>query len=283
MAFQERRRIDPRSPVHAFEVRNLIFPAHWHEEAEIMIVLEGSVDFTMDSELHSVGEGEAALASPGTIHAYQGQDSRCLVFIFPQRISVPEGSMDSRSLPLRSHHIRREHPGSSALAHIADLGLHAIDPVRREHQGKAAVLAALTNLYLGLFGQEASGHPESAVSVQSPESGSSAAFKIRKALGYLEQHFTQPVHLEEVAGAAGLSSCHFSRQFHRHTGIGFTSWLTLRRLAEAERLLSDSDFSILDIADESGFGGMRALDRAFRSRRGMSPREYRATLGINRR
>lgn len=283
MAFQERRRIDPRSPVHAFEVRNLIFPAHWHEEAEIMIVLEGSVDFTMDRELHSVGEGEAALASPGTIHAYQGQDSRCLVFIFPQRVAVTGVPLDTGIDPLRSHVIRQDHPGHSMLRGIVELGLFAIDPARRGSPGKAAMLAALTNLYLGIFGVESAGQPESAVPARGTGKGSVTDAKIRKALGYMEQHFARPVSLEEVASATGLSSWHFSRQFHRYTGIGFTSWLTLRRLAEAERLLSDSDFSILDIADESGFGGMRALDRAFQARRGMSPREYRATLGINRR
>lgn len=273
-----------------------------------MIVLQGSVDFTMDRELHSVGEGEAALASPGTIHAYQGQDSRCLVFIFPQRVAVTGVPLDTGIAPLRSHVIRQDHPGHSMLRGIVELGLFAIDPARRGSPGKAAMLAALTNLYLGIFGVESAGQasavqtsvaqasvthesarpgkpgqPESAVPARGTGKGSVTDAKIRKALGYMEQHFARPVSLEEVASATGLSSWHFSRQFHRYTGIGFTSWLTLRRLAEAERLLSDSDFSILDIADESGFGGMRALDRAFRSRRGMSPREYRATLGINRR
>jgi AraC-like DNA-binding protein len=57
--------------------------------------------------------------------------------------------------------------------------------------------------------------------------------------------------------------------------INFCSYINILRVNEACSLLQQSDKSIIEIAEESGFSSLRTFNRAFLRHVGISPREYR--------
>jgi AraC family transcriptional regulator len=103
---------------------------------------------------------------------------------------------------------------------------------------------------------------------------------IGKALWYIESHSAQPVTLDEVAEASGLSRFHLSRTFTAVVGRSIAAYLRGRRLTEAARELANGAPDILSVALEAGYGSHEAFTRAFRDQFGTTPEEVRARRTI---
>lgn len=104
--------------------------------------------------------------------------------------------------------------------------------------------------------------------------------EIRRAREYIDHHFRdRRLGLPAVAAAAGLSPAHFSHLFHRETGTTLSRHIQSRRLAEAKRLLAETECSITDICYASGFGTLTHFNRLFRQSEHCSPRQYRQGNG----
>jgi AraC-like DNA-binding protein len=65
------------------------------------------------------------------------------------------------------------------------------------------------------------------------------------------------------------------RYFRDTMGTSFIDYLKDYRLAMAARLLSASDASILEIAEDVGFESLSYFNRAFKKRYGMTPTQFR--------
>lgn len=90
----------------------------------------------------------------------------------------------------------------------------------------------------------------------------------------------QPVSLDEVATAFGLSVRTLTRRFRDETGLTLGTWLVQARVERAKELLETTDAGIDRVADLSGFGTAAALRKHFRDRVGLSPQQYRARFSV---
>ncbi len=84
--------------------------------------------------------------------------------------------------------------------------------------------------------------------------------------------------IPELARDSGYSTDHFIRIFRRHKGITPNEYIIRTRLHEADSLLLFSDHSIARIAEILGYPDEFAFSHQFKSRRGLSPRNYRSAL-----
>ncbi len=90
----------------------------------------------------------------------------------------------------------------------------------------------------------------------------------------MEAHFT----LTDAASIAGLEQKYFSRFFKEKTGIGFSLWLNVVRTHEAEKILSDSNVPITDVAAAVGYRDLRTFQRNFKKLIGVTPFQYRRRI-----
>ena len=84
--------------------------------------------------------------------------------------------------------------------------------------------------------------------------------------------------LHEIAGACGLSVSHFSRAFHKSTGLAPHAWLLQARVESAKAMLRSGDASLSAIARACGFADQSHFARVFTSRVGLSPGAWRKVL-----
>lgn len=94
---------------------------------------------------------------------------------------------------------------------------------------------------------------------------------------YLENHFTEPVSLTELAKNSGCSVTYLTRTFKLGTGKTVHSYLTEYRLHEAQRLLS-LDASVTEACFNSGFTDCSAFIRTFRKYLGTTPAKYKKDI-----
>src|SRR3954454_8215051 len=88
--------------------------------------------------------------------------------------------------------------------------------------------------------------------------------------------YFEPLDVDDMAGAAGLSRAHFSREFRRAFGESPHGYLLTRRLERAAALLRNTDHSVADICLSVGLRSVGSFTSSFTRTYGMSPTAYRA-------
>jgi AraC-like DNA-binding protein len=81
--------------------------------------------------------------------------------------------------------------------------------------------------------------------------------------------------VDDLAGAAGLSRAHFSREFRRAFGESPHAYLLTRRLERAAALLRATDRSVADICFSVGLQSVGSFTTSFTRTFGRSPTAYR--------
>lgn len=98
---------------------------------------------------------------------------------------------------------------------------------------------------------------------------------IKKAIGYIYEHFNTPLTLEETAESVHLHPSYFSSLFKQSTGSSFKEYLNMVRIEESKRLLSNTDFSIIDVAVAVGFDDQSYFSKVFKKYTGLTPKQFR--------
>ena len=98
---------------------------------------------------------------------------------------------------------------------------------------------------------------------------------VRNAQAYVEEHYMEPITLEEIAKHVGLNETYLSSVFKKQTGKSLIDFLTHVRVQHAKELLINHHKSINEIAEEVGFNDAKYFTKRFKKFTGVSPNEYR--------
>jgi AraC-like DNA-binding protein len=93
-----------------------------------------------------------------------------------------------------------------------------------------------------------------------------------------DARYAQPLDVDDMAGAAGLSRAHFSREFRRTFGESPHGYLLTRRLERAAALLRNTDRSVAEICVSVGLQSLGSFTSSFGRVYGRSPTAYRASF-----
>ena len=93
-----------------------------------------------------------------------------------------------------------------------------------------------------------------------------------------DARYFEPLAVDDLAHAAGLSRAHFSREFRRAFGEAPHSYLLTRRLERAAALLRTTDRSVAEICLDVGLQSVGSFTTSFTRTYGVSPTAYRAAF-----
>src|SRR5919206_1267023 len=93
-----------------------------------------------------------------------------------------------------------------------------------------------------------------------------------------DARYAEPIGVDDMAAAAGLSRAHFSREFRRAYGETPRAYLLTRRLERAAALLRTTDRSVAEICFDVGLRSVGSFTTSFTRTYGMSPTAYRASF-----
>ena len=91
---------------------------------------------------------------------------------------------------------------------------------------------------------------------------------------YIEVHIEDRLLLNEVAGVFGLSPNYLSSLFKKTCNIGFTEFVTQKKINLAKSLLLEENLKIYEVADRLGFESAFYFSKVFKKVEGISPREF---------
>lgn len=91
-----------------------------------------------------------------------------------------------------------------------------------------------------------------------------------------DARYPEPIKVADMAGAAGVSKAHFSREFHRTFGESPHHYLLTRRLERAAALLRMTDWSVAEICFSVGLRSVGSFTTSFKRAFAATPTDYRA-------
>ena len=123
--------------------------------------------------------------------------------------------------------------------------------------------------------------PEGAEPEDDPAAAGSAAgnFIVRQAMDYMQAHCTERLSLGDVAAHVYVSQWHLSKLINRHVNQSFFDILARMRMDRAKALLADSSLRIHAVAEQVGYADVAHFSKSFKRLEGMTPGEYRDSLG----
>ncbi|WP_431803547.1 helix-turn-helix domain-containing protein [Halobacillus andaensis] len=99
---------------------------------------------------------------------------------------------------------------------------------------------------------------------------------IERGILYIENHYADPdLTLQKVADAVGRSPAYFSHLLMKKQGVSFRQQLANKRVEEAKQLLTGTELSIKEVAEQAGFRHPSYFTKLFKEITTMAPREYR--------
>ena len=105
---------------------------------------------------------------------------------------------------------------------------------------------------------------------------------LSKILGELNEHYGNSGSIAQYAAMLFLSESAFSRKFQKATGQSFSAYTTHLKTIHAAELLRNTDRTVTEIAEESGFNSSAVMQRHFRRMYSCSPTEYRKKQSVQK-
>lgn len=248
---------------------------HWHEEVQLIHVLEGSVRTRVFEAQFTIPAGQGIFINRNAVHLTR-EVERCRYhsFLIPTALlggglgpgltaryvtAVTERS-DLPCLPLDG-----TTPGVlSALRALEDAYYTEESDPLREYRLSVGVSA----LWLALL----EALPPSAEPRPERERGRK---RIQTLLGYLHSHYAEPVTIQALADAAYISKTECQRCFRACLGQSPYQYLQRYRLQMAASLLETTSRTVTETAAGVGFASCSSFIQQFRLAYGVTPGAYR--------
>ncbi len=236
------------------------FPAHVHEGIEIVYVHHGELNMTVNGVSYCLKPGDILCSFPMVIHSYEGatqEEGAMCVGLRPRLIA------EFRNLFLTMF---PEDP----LIHVTEEDTELKEIIDRmmanAHEPYPLQMTAYVHLFLALILQKLKLRPYD----EFMDSG-----LIQRTLIYMSDHMTEPLTLQSVSYALGISASHLSHIFSRRLNIHFRKFINGMRIEHACTLLRNPRNSIKEIIYACGYENSRTFHRTFLEEVGMTPGEYR--------
>jgi AraC family transcriptional regulator, transcriptional activator of pobA len=98
---------------------------------------------------------------------------------------------------------------------------------------------------------------------------------LAEVFGFIEERYSEPISLKDVARAVSLSPGHLTTVVRRKTGRTVVEWIAERRMVEARRLLVETDLPVEEVGRRVGYGEAGYFVRSYKRVHGTTPLGWR--------
>ncbi len=255
------------------------FPAHWHDEMEIVYVKAGHCTYYVDFQSYEVYEGDVLIIPPAFIHSFEQYrderfESRVIVFKFDMvNNSKPDMCSKKYFMPLFNNelqlpfYIKKDNTDTKV---VGETVRKIIDTYYGRNYGYELRLKMYLLEFFTFFFENGLINKN-----KSRLTGSKSTENTKAVIEYIERNYKKKITLDELADFTSQSVYNLAHTFKKSTGHSPVEYINNYRLSMAAKMLEDTDSTILGIAIENGFNNVSYFNRAFKSTFGMTPSEYR--------
>jgi len=279
-ANHEKERVSPDFPFLFFTVDTIQCGPHWHEELEIVHVLDGTLHVGANTQQYILQKDDILFIGGGQIHYFDRQSTQNKTAF----IQLNRSFIDTLTQIRKTNDFKRFFLGTIYPIYAADneqihraITPHLRDIIHEYHRAAPAyeiVLKARIYDIIALLMRHTPAIGDNA----SPDSQYMERLsRLEKVFSYIDEHLGEPITLLDIARIAHFSRFHFTRFFKETTGMTFRHYLQHQRIRKAQSLLLATNEPVTGIALETGFVCITTFNRLFRDITGTTPSAFRKT------
>lgn len=251
-----RARNDEMESTWCFARENNNCMPHYHLSVEVVYVESGTMMGMVAGQEICIRAGQMAIISSYAIHSFFTPDtSRVIVAVIPMHfVPAIQKRLENQSFSK----ILIEDP-EPELVFLMRLLLRSSQGASLETiQG---VSQSLLGMLIDCYGLQ-------------PTLPSNSAGIMHLVIPYMQQHFMEDINIEDMARQFGYSKSRLTHLFQEQLHMTFTKFLNALRCRYAATLLRSQEYTVVDIAEMSGFSSVSTFYRVFKRTYGLAPLEY---------
>ena len=227
-----------------------------HNLTEIMYVKEGKGAFIVEDKTYSVKKGDLMIINPDTLHSETSSGGKFSVYIIGIENYVlqnPSGVYEPISLTF-------DRVGYYLEQLFIDYETQNVDFIEN--------ITCLFSLIINDVTEKANYTPQRLVK----SSGNEVTNLIKK---YIDEHFLEDISIDLLSRKFFANKTTLMHNFKRFTGTSVKAYVLEKRLEDAENWLKISNLTATEICYRSGFQTPAYFCKYFKSKYGLTPKEYR--------
>ncbi len=146
---------------------------------------------------------------------------------------------------------------------------HSLNKVFNIFKNSSRIVEASISKYIITF------LTELIISNEAANNATTKANSLSEVITFINEHFAQPITLNDLAKIASLSPYYFTRLFTKETGVTPHQYLLATRINSAKFLLISTTIPVKEIAFKTGFSSESNFCSTFKKWEHATPSEYR--------
>jgi len=275
-AWHQKNLLDPEFPFLLFLSDDLEFPPHWHDEMELLYVLEGELQVGLAREIHTLASRDILIIGGGEVHYFLNNPakvkSRVAILQFGLKLFDSLSPVMGNRRFLEPHITQgrpEQQPAGSSLNNT--LSAMVSEYINKQEGYQLAMKARLYDLLVTLLREI----PHEACSDIQRRKQLSRLRRLEQVFRFVDENYSTDIGLQDAASVASFSVYHFTRFFKEATGMTFGQYLSGVRIRKAQEYLLSTGDSVTEVAFRVGFNSIKTFNRLFRNEAGCSPTDYR--------
>lgn len=263
-------------PVNVVTANIMEYPIHFHDDIEVIYVLEGSVGMKNGYYSYILNRGDIFILNDREIHSFHHTDQPNMVMMLQMDISFFSKYYGNLKNSFFVTDMKDEDDENlEALRNI--LGRIMLDILDKGYGYEYKVIEGTHNLLANLMANFQYFMMEDGKFVNEAKNigNKVLAGRLRRITNYMYENYGRRLTLNEIADQEHLSIYYLSHVIKEATGLSFQELLSFIRVEESEKLLLGTNKKIGAISEESGFSAIRYYIKYFTKWFGMHPLEYR--------
>jgi AraC-like DNA-binding protein len=256
------------------------YPQHWHTDAEIIMPIENSYKVTVDEKPYELDARDIIIIPSGELH-------RMCAPTAGNRIIIQFDCNMLYSLNGFNSAFKMFHPcvtvTPSAMPDVHNELSTLVLNITSEYFStlplREASIYSMLIRFFAILGRDCINRNDEASNMKNQKQLEyvNLFFNV---CNYINDHCTENIKLDDIANIAGFSKFHFARLFKQVMNISCYDYLINRRIMLAEKLLTNPDMSIMQVAMKSGFSSLATFNRLFKTKKCCTPTEYKSLYGV---
>lgn len=243
---------------------------HFHHAYELIYVESGSALIKINNREYTVDEHSVVVMSnleEHSTHILSAPYQRCFMILDTEMtdraISSPELMSIFKNRSPKFCHVFKMGEQHEGVLRIFDELLSTFpQDIAFKSEYQTALLMQLLIMIYNLPGTPAANLKNTRKEI----------FAVQK---YIEQNFTKTLYVSEIASQFYLDHCYLTHSFKQVTGYSPKEYILLNRLSYAKQLLLQTDLSVLQVSEQSGFSDVNNFIRYFKREFSTTPLRYR--------
>lgn len=240
--------VPPREAIRLMYVSKSRFGGDWnsvphtHSCTEVFYCVDGRGQFNVEGKMLDVAPDDMVIVNPRTLHTELSYQANPLEYIVLgiEGIEILFDQRDRGYTMLKCSSVREE------LLSLMKMLLREIDA---REDGCEMVCQDLTEVLLVKIVRMAS----VSLRLTAPPSESKECAAAKR---YIDENYSESITLDKLAEIAHVNKYYLSHSFKNEYNVSPIDYLMKRRITEAKALLTSTDFSLTQIAEQIGFGSL---------------------------